>query len=847
MNIQDENRIVFDPEMRLIDPSDVLTISSSLIYLSRTSIKNREGVIVEEVQELRLAHSSVKEFLLVYFQEQPLPLVLGSIDTHAYVAECCLVYLLHLRDPLIDEKDINEAPLARYAAEWWIHHMQCSKTTTSPVGTQLMLSLMDYKSIPFLNWRRLYNPDMPWRGIDVNADSHASPLYYASQGGLEHLVEQLLKSRSKPDEGKGVFGTPLQVAAYNAHLNVAQQLLSAGADPNQEAGMFCTPLKAAAANGHVELVRLLIQYGADPNICTMNSGTALLEATKNRYTEITRILIEDAQADVNIYGDRKADKLYGGSTNALEIATRIGDLDIVSQIIPRASKSTISVGLKAAFEIKSRKLLELYAMYEPDGVLHYAATLGWGDLVTTLLQNDAATTSVLDYGPFGDEDTPASAIVASAAQGHESIVRELISKQADVNAVSDRRYALESAAEKGFSFIVSLLLEHGAQVNTYGLNGTALQQASYQGNLDIVRKLLDHGADPNIVDGSYGGPLQAAVIGGHHEVVQLLLDQGADVNAQPGRRWYRFPIDVSSTALAAAANRGDVVMVEFLLSKGAHVNLQDWMHPSALYVSAKTGHSAIVSKLLSAGAEIEIEHGSSTPLRAAVKENRLAAAQVLLKAGANANHCASGEVPNKTLLEQAILNGNDEMLKLLIDFGAAVNAVSGFEAFSEGHLHRATEQGRLEMVRILLENGADCNWQSNSGWAASHLAARGHPDILRLLYDDYQADLSSRLSNGSLSLHSAASGGNVECIEIILGHNVDVNSRNYLGRTPMHYAAENGHLEALRVLLQHGAKIDIKEEETQMTPLDYVKMELEKQPDDRHRQKIVELLEERTA
>ena len=842
IDMQNETGPVFDPEMRLLDPNDILKISSNLVYISRTFVKNMEGMIVREVQELRLAHSSVKEFLVSYFQKQPLPLVLGNIDCHPYVAECCcLAYLLYLQDPLRDEEGVNEKPLARYAAEWWISHMQHSETKSSPTGTAMMLALMDIKSVPFFNWRRLYNPDMPWRGVDISANCDTSPLYYASQGGLEHLVGQLLENGSKPDDGKGMFGTPLQVAACNAHLDIAQQLLSAGANPNEEYGMFCTPLKAAAANGHVNLVRLLIQHGADPNIYTQSSGTALLEATKARHSEIARILIEDAQADVNISGSRKAASVYG--TVPLEIASRNGDLDIARKIIPKANKSTIARGLRSAFQSKFRKLLEIYSSYEPNGVLHYAADLGWGDLVTALLQKEAATTSILYLG-YGNENTPSSALVAAAAQGHESIVRELFSKQADVNVSFDRRYALESAAKNGFVSIVSLLLEQGAQVNACGLDGTALQQASYQGNLDIIKELLEHGADPELVDGSYGGPLQAAVIGGHDEVVKLLLDRGADVNVQPGEQWHWFGIHVSSSALAAAAHRGNNDTVDFLLSKGARVDLQDRKHPAALYLSAEAGHPDIFSKLLSAGADINAEYDSSMPLYAAVKKGHLAVAQVLLEAGANANHCASQYGSSRTLLDEAISNDNEEMLRLLIDFGAAANAVSGSGASSERPLHRATEQGRLGMVRILLDHAADRNWQSDGGWAALHLAARGLPDILRLLCNDYRIDLSSRLSNGSLPLHCAASCGNVECIEILVSHHVDVNERNNHGRTPLHFAAEKGHLRAVKVLLQFGAKIDVKEEETQMTPLDYAKMELQNRSDDLHRRRIVEILEE---
>ena len=851
IDIQDEDGLVFDPDMRLLDPVDLLTMCSSLVSLSQILVRSNNGAVIREMQEIHLAHSSVKDFLLIYFQEEFFPPVLGDIDSQAYAAECCLVYLLQFRDSWTDDHDVREFSLARYSAEFWMRHMQSSETKTSPTGTRLMLNLMDDSLIPFSNWRRLYDPDKPWRGIDVNGTECASPIYYASQSGLEHLVDQLLKKGSVPDKGQGMFGTALQVAAYNGHLGVAQQLLSAGADPNKTCGMFYTPLKAAAAAGHADIVKLLIQHDANPNIFTDDSGTALLEATKNRHPGITKILIEDTEADVNIIGSRKAASILG--TNPLQIASRNLDLDIVSQLLPKASMKTIAAGLSSAASTKSKTLLELYAAYDPDGVLHYAAKFGWNDMVTMLLQKDAASTSVLDLG-YMDEETPGSALVAAASEGHLSIVQELISSHADLNASSGgrfgRRFALESAAENGFGSVVSLLIKNGAQVNACGLDGTALQQASYRGDVDMVSQLLDHGADPDIVDGSYGGPLQAAVIGGHGKIVQLLVDRGADVNAQPGAvsHWFGGLV-LSSTALAAAVHRADNDMIEFLLSSGARVDLEHHMHPPALYVAAEAGHVALIPKLLSAGAELEVQYGGKPPLYAAVEEGHLAAARQLLESGANANHSASGYDGPKTILDAAIQQGSDETLSLLIDFGADVNALSESTNYPEPPLHRATEMGRLSMVRILLEHGANCNWQGGDEmrWTASHLAARGHPEILRLLCDEYGADLSLRLSNGSLPLHTAAWKGSVECIEILLARNVDINARNYAGRTPLHFAAKEGNFEAVKMLLKRGAKIDVKEEESQMTPMDHAKMQLGQGQKSGDFQRIIDALEDKVV
>lgn len=179
-----------------------------------------------------------------------------------------------------------------------------------------------------------------------------------------------------------------------------------------------------------------------------------------------------------------------------------------------------------------------------------------------------------------------------------------------------------------------------------------------------------------------------------------------------------------------------------------------------------------------------------------------------------------------------------ELSKLLRVFGADFNALSDVGRPSrKPPLYIAIAKGSLGMVRFLLEYGADCNWKNDTGWTASHLAALCQPEILRLLCNEYGADPSLSLSNGSLPLHAAASGGNVVCIEILLAHGVNINACNNHGRPSLHLAVEKANCEAVKVLLKKEVRIDIKEEESQMTPLGYAKMD---------RQSVVEILEKKT-
>ncbi len=91
----------------------------------------------------------------------------------------------------------------------------------------------------------------------------------------------------------------------------------------------------------------------------------------------------------------------------------------------------------------------------------------------------------------------------AAFDGHTEIVRLLIERRAEVNAV-DRsgRTALMYAASGPNQETVQLLLVNGAKVNLRDREEmyTALMFAAAEGQAENVQLLLAHGADQSLVD-----------------------------------------------------------------------------------------------------------------------------------------------------------------------------------------------------------------------------------------------------------------------------------------------------------------------------------------------------------
>lgn len=126
-----------------------------------------------------------------------------------------------------------------------------------------------------------------------------------------------------------------------------------------------------------------------------------------------------------------------------------------------------------------------------------------------------------------------------------------------------------------------------------------------------------------------------------------------------------------------------------------------------------------------------------------------------------------------TLLHNAVLLGNENIVKLLIDYKANVN-----KANNNGitPLHLAAWNGLTKIIYILIENGAD-------------------PNI--------------RFYDSNTLLHYESMNGNDSIAELLLKHNADANIQNKLGLTPLHYSAWYGMPYLTDLLLYYGAKVNI--------------------------------------
>ncbi|KAL4984109.1 hypothetical protein BDW68DRAFT_180949 [Aspergillus falconensis] len=466
----------FDPQNRLVDVNDILSICSSLVTI--------EGP--EDAQVVRLSHMAVRDYLLSGHARAILNDAMEKETANAAIAATCLKYILHLEDHPADSSIFQAFPLTSYAVQRWPSHALAAKETAKNL-LLLIEELFVVRRKAFSLWARLFAAPVPrWRPGDAfrwanNVSSITdsprlitfsetpmlvgrkrfstvtdhSPLFYACLIGLTRTVSLLLDKGADPNVYCAAYGgSPLQIASHLGHVAVARALLAKGANPNQCDNNSRTALQLAAFGGYEGIVRVLLARGADPNLTSRTHGTSLHAALAMGHQHIAIMLLDNG-ADPNTHC-----WWYG---------------------------SVLQVALMLAFDPVVQHLLDKGA--DPNA----------------------------NSGRYG------TALQIAAERGSVQSVRALLDKGASPNTYNKSFDSpLGQALYHSHAGIVDLLLKAGVELQPR-VCGTALELAAYDGNQQMVRTLIENGLDVDSCRGHYETALWMASSQGHGGIVQLLV------------------------------------------------------------------------------------------------------------------------------------------------------------------------------------------------------------------------------------------------------------------------------------------------------------------------------------
>ncbi|XP_075886359.1 ankyrin repeat and SOCS box protein 15b isoform X2 [Nelusetta ayraudi] len=266
------------------------------------------------------------------------------------------------------------------------------------------------------------------------------------------------------------------------------------------------------------------------------------------------------------------------------------------------------------------------------------------------------------------------------------------------------------------------------------------------------------------------------------------------------------------TALVLAAEAGSADNVRILLEHGASPHNTNSRNESPLLIAVRRRSYDLVLCLILGGAFVEqVCLRKWTATHEAAKEGCPAILTLLLRHGAKVT---STDGHGVTPLGIAAEYGNAEALEILIQHGGDVNAQA---SNGDTILYDAAGSGNLDSVELLLRHGANPNVASYAHQLPIHRAAyEGHILVLRTLIP-LTTKRAIRLS-GQDPIHSAADGGQVECLRLLIQTGRDVNallgahiSENYgdLRKTPLFFAISNGDVTCAELLLAARAKSDL--------------------------------------
>ncbi|CUS10748.1 unnamed protein product, partial [Tuber aestivum] len=247
----------------------------------------------QEARRLRLAHFSVKEYLIsdrtgqgpgAYYH-------ISEDKANLLMAHACLSRILrHSAQATISGNNVENTSFLYHSARYWFVYTRSIEDTAPTPLLDVSVKVLELGK----EWLDIYDPDRPYRLSTHRARVYPPAIYYSSLLNLVTACKLLLllERGAEVNARGGRFGNALQAATYQGNQSVMQLLLERGAEVNAQGGKYGNALQAAAYHGNESVVRLLLERGAEVNAQGGAYGNALQAAAYHGNQSVVQLLLE---------------------------------------------------------------------------------------------------------------------------------------------------------------------------------------------------------------------------------------------------------------------------------------------------------------------------------------------------------------------------------------------------------------------------------------------------------------------------------------------------------------------------------------------------------------------------
>ena len=412
--------------------------------------------------------------------------------------------------------------------------------------------------------------------LNNNFDLKREPsiLSYAIENGDENIIKYLVEKGSDVDYTSINGMSVLYDAVLILNPKLVEYLLEKGASIENagETDIYGNIITAAAgskfnnsndkfpvdlealeksAENSAKIMETIISK-ADKNsinFTLIDNKTPLIIAVGNSYLETAKILIENG-ADVN------AVDFEGWS--ALSYAVNNGDIEIAKLLLTNKSKIKGELLLAIKSPIVESRIDMMKLLIENGANINYAdeneftplnIAIETGDMELTkfLITNGANVNSLMPYGGV-------NLIGWAISENNMDLLQILIENGANVNNTNGDSWAgtpLMTASRLGLDNVVRILLSRNADINAVDMNGnTALHTAALNSQLSVVKLLLEKNPSLDIQNKVGNTALHLAVISGNIDIVGELVLKGANTRIKNDDG--KYPRDIARANNSAA-------------------------------------------------------------------------------------------------------------------------------------------------------------------------------------------------------------------------------------------------------------------------------------------------------